>query len=147
MTVLFGINHLGSTILISRDRPRDFTLIAAAVAVENVVLNVILIPKYGADATAFNAALSGVLLAGLSMWLVGRRFGRINLVRTFGGPTLGALAMTAAVLPTGLPFVPAAILGLAAYFAGLLLFERLAFPADYERLRAMARRRGALAPG
>ena len=146
MTVLFGINHLASTILISRYRPRDFTLIAAVVTVENVALNVILIPKYGADATAFNAALSGVLLAVLSVALVSRRFGRINLRRTFGGPTVGALAMMAVVLPMDLPFVPAAVLGVAAYLAGLLCFERLAFPADYERLRSIARRRGALAP-
>jgi len=86
--------------------------------------------QYGADATAFNAAVSGVLLAALSVALVGRRFGRVNLLRTFGGPTAGALAMTAAVLPAGLPFVPAAALGLAAYLGGLLAFERLAFPAD-----------------
>lgn len=145
-TVMFGINNLAATILISRDRPRDFTVIAGIVTAENVLLNVILIPKYGADATAFNAALSGVLLATLSVWLINRRFGRVNLLRTFGGPTAGALAMTAAVLPAGLPLVPAAVLGVSAYLAGLLLFERFAFPADYERLRAIARRRGALAP-
>lgn len=140
MTVMFGINNLGATILISRDRPRDFTLIAAAVAAENVILNVILIPKYGADATAFNAALSGVLLAALSVVLIGRRFGRVNLLRAFGGPATGALVMTAVVLPAGLPFLVAAPLGLGAYLVGFLAFERFAFPADLAGLRSLARR-------
>lgn len=145
MTVMFGINNLSATMLISRDRPRDFMLIAAGVGAENVILNVILIPKYGADATAFNAALSGVLLATLSVGVIARRFGRVNLLLMFGGPTAGALAMTAVVLPAGLPFVPAAALGLCAYLGGLLAFERIAFPADFARLRSILWRRGPLA--
>lgn len=146
MTVLFGINHLASTVLISRDRPRDFTRIAALVAAENVILNVVLIPKYGADAAAFNAALSGALLGVMSVAIIGRRFGRISLLRSFGGPVAGGLAMAAVVLAVGLPAIPAAALGLAAYLLGLLGFERFLFPNDYATLRSVVRRREALAP-
>lgn len=135
MTALLGLNGLASTVLISRDRPRDFGRIVAFVAVENIVLNLILIPEYGADATAFNAALSAVLLAVLSVALVQRRFGRINLVRAFGAPVAGGAAMAAVVIPAGLPLVPAAAAGLASYAAGLLAFERLAFPDDLASLR------------
>lgn len=45
--------------------------------------------------------------------------------------------MTAAVLPLELPLVPAAAVGGVAYLAGLLTFERLAFPADLARFRAI----------
>lgn len=148
MTVLYGLNSLASTVLISRDRPKAFTRIVAFVAVENVALNLILIPEYGADGTAFNAALSGVLLAALSVALVSRHFGRISLLRAFGAPVAGGLAMTAAVLPTGLPLVPAAALGLACYLVAMLAFERLAFPADLARLRSvLSLRRGLPARG
>jgi dolichol kinase len=108
----------------------------AFVTVENVVLNLIMIPKYGADGTAFNAALSGVLLAVLSISLVGRHFGRIRLLRAFGAPVAGGLAMAAVLLPTDLPLVPAAVVGVAAYLAALLAFERLVFPADLATVRA-----------
>lgn len=136
MTVLYGLNSLASTVLITRDRPQDFTWIVAFVTLENVVLNLIMIPKYGADGTAFNAALSGVLLAVLSISLVSRHFGRIRLLRAFGAPVTGGLAMAAVLLPTDLPLVPAAAIGVAAYLAGLLAFERLVFPADLATVRA-----------
>jgi len=140
MTVLYGANSLASTVLISRDRPQDFTRIAAWVSVFNIGLNVLLIPSYGADAAAFVAALSAALLAGLSMLVVGRQFGHIRLVRAFGAPVAGALAMTALVLPTGLPLIPAAVVGAIGYAAGALAFERLAFPEDFGRMRALLSR-------
>jgi O-antigen/teichoic acid export membrane protein len=140
LTVLYGANSMASTVLISRDRPQDFTRIAVWVTAFNIVLNVILIPSYGANAAAFVAALSAALLAGLSMLVVGRKFGHIRLVRAFGAPVAGALAMTALVLPTGLPLIPAAVVGVIGYAAGALAFERLAFPEDFARLRALLRR-------
>jgi O-antigen/teichoic acid export membrane protein len=136
MTVLYGLNSLASTVLITRDRPQHFTWIVAFVAFENIVLNLILIPKYGADGTAFNAALSGLLLAVLSIALVSRHFGRIRLLRAFGAPVAGGLAMAAVMLPTDLPLVPAAAVGVACYLAGLLTFEALVFPSDLARIRA-----------
>ena len=56
--------------------------------------------------------------------------------RAFGAPVAGGLAMAAALLPTDLPLVPAAAVGVACYLAGLLTFERLVFPADLARVRA-----------
>ncbi|HEY7453290.1 MAG TPA: flippase [Thermoleophilaceae bacterium] len=135
MTVLYGANSMASTVLISRDRPQDFTRIAAWVTAFNVVLNLILIPSYGADGAAFVAALSALMLASLSMLVVGRKFGHIRLLRAFGAPLAGALAMTAVVLPTDLPLVAAAAVGGLAYVAGALAFERVAFPQDFSRLR------------
>lgn len=147
MTILYGLNGFASTVLISQDRPRDFTRIVAFVAIENIVLNVILIPEYGADATAFNAALSAALLGVLSVTLVDRRFGRINLVRAFGAPVTGGAAMAVAVMLTGLPLVPAAALGLACYAAALLAFEHFVFPADLARLRRVVSLRARAAAG
>jgi hypothetical protein len=44
--------------------------------------------------------------------------------------------MASVLLPTDLPLVPAAAVGGLAYLAGLLAFERLAFPADLAFVRA-----------
>lgn len=140
MTVLYGANSLAATVLISRDRPQAFTRIAAGVAVFNIVLNLILIPGWGADAAAFVAALSAALLTALSMFVVGGMFGRLRLVRAFGAPAAGGALMAAAVLVTGLPLVPAAVLGGAAYVVGALGFERLAYPDDLERIRGLVSR-------
>jgi len=146
VAILYGINSFASTLLISRDRPHDFTRMALVVSVVNVVMNIILIPEYGADGTAFTAAVSAVLMAVISVTLAGHRFGRVGVIRAFGAPLVGGVAMTGVVLATGLPLVPAAILGVAAYAVGLLAFERLAFPDDLARMRSLVtRRRGALA--
>lgn len=135
LAVLYGVNSLAATLLISRDRPHEFTRIAGFVAIENIVLNVILIPRYGADAAAFNAALSGVLLAALSLVVVSRAVGTVRAGRIFGGPVVGAAAMTGVVLTTSLALVPAAALGIAVYAAAALAFERVVFPEDFEQLR------------
>jgi O-antigen/teichoic acid export membrane protein len=138
MTVLYGVNALASTVLIGRDRPQDFSLVAGLVAVENIALNVILMPEYGADAAAFNAALSALLLAVLGIAMVSRHVGRVNLLRAFGAPLAGGAAMAAAVLPLDPPLIPGLAVGGVAYLAGLLAFERLAYPDDLARLRAIA---------
>jgi O-antigen/teichoic acid export membrane protein len=136
MTVLYGLNLLTATVLISRDRPQEFTRIVAAVAVVNLALNLLMIPRYGADATAFNAALSGLLLAVLGVRLIARSVGALRPLRAFAAPIVGGCAMASVVLPTNLPLVPAAALGIAVYLAAVLLFERFVYPEDFGRLRA-----------
>jgi O-antigen/teichoic acid export membrane protein len=136
MTVMYGVNSLAATVLISRDRPKDFTRIVAVVAILNIVLNIVLIPHYGADAAAFNAALSGVLLAGLGVALVARRVGTVRVVRAFAAPTVGGSMITAVFLAAPVAPVFAFGLALAAYAAAVPVFERVAYPSDFRRLRA-----------
>ncbi|MGI8873790.1 MAG: oligosaccharide flippase family protein [Egibacteraceae bacterium] len=135
MTLLYGISSLTATVLISRDRPLEFGRVLALVAVENVVLNVILIPRYGADAAAFNAALSALILAVSSLVLIARRFGTVNPLRAFAAPVVGGAAMSAVIVVLSLPLVPAVVVGGLAYLAGTIVFERIAFPADFKQIR------------
>ncbi len=137
VTVLYGVNSLGGTVLISQDRPKDQTVILAAVSAINVIINLALIPRYGADATAFTAAVSALLLAVLGFVVVRHRFGAVSPVKAFAGPTVGGGAMAAVVLWTGLPLLPALLLGLVSYAASVLTFERLWYPDDFTRLRAI----------
>jgi O-antigen/teichoic acid export membrane protein len=138
--VAFGINNLIATALIARDRPDRFVRIAVICAVENVTLNLVLIPEYGADAAAFNAALTGVLLGALSL-REARRLGPIRLVRAFGAPVAGGAAMAAVALIGAVPLIPALAVGGAAYAAGFIAFDRAVFPDDLEIIRGLIRRR------
>ncbi len=141
MTVLYGINFFASTILVARGRPGGFTRAAIVIIVQNVVFNVVLIPIYGASGAAFNAVLSGVLLAGLAVRQVGLITRRINPVRAFGGPLAAGGVMAGAVLAAGLPLIPSIALGGLTYLATLALLEWLLHRDDLRLALSIARAR------
>ncbi len=132
VAVLYGINSLAATVLISRDRPKDFVRIIAVVVIANIVLNIFTIPRWGADAAAFNAALSGVVLAVASVVMIARCFGAVRPLRAFGAPLAGALAMSVLILAVPMPLLAAVAAGTLAYAAGALAFERIVYPVDLE---------------
>ena len=106
----------------------------AFVTVENVVLNLIMIPKYGADGTAFNAALSGVLLAVLSIALVSRHSAASSCCgRSAHRSPVGWRWRR--VLPPTFRWYPRPRSG-PGLPASALVFERLAFPEDLAFVRA-----------
>jgi len=145
MVVLIGLNDLAAVLLIARDRPLAFARVVGAVTVLNIALNFVLIPTYGASGAAFTAALSAFLLLVLGMIVVRPLTGRVRMLRPFGGAAAGAAAMTLCVLGLGLPLVPAGALGLAAYAAGYIAFERAFYPDDLRTfLDVVRRRRGAV---
>lgn len=145
-TVFYAINSLAATVLIARDRPGTFSRLLVGVAVLNIAMNLILIPPYGAGGAAFTAAVSGLLLAVLSVRCVTTVVGRVSLLRALAGPTLAGLAMTAAILPFDLPLVPAAAAGTLAYAAVLAGFERLAYPDDFAAMLRLLKRRAGPRP-
>jgi O-antigen/teichoic acid export membrane protein len=132
MTVLFGLNSMAITISISRDRPHDFTVPAGLVLVQNVIFGLVLLPLYGADGAALNLVLSSALLFGLTFRNVTRLVGAISPIRVLVAPLLsGAALIGAAALLSGLPWIPAAALAVAAYGLAFLVVERLLFPGDF----------------
>jgi O-antigen/teichoic acid export membrane protein len=145
-TVFYAVNSLAATVLIARDRPGTFSRLLVGVGILNIVMNLILIPPYGAAGAAFTAAVSGLLLAVLSVRCVTTVVGRVSLVRALTGPTLAGLAMTAAILPFDLPLVPAAAIGTVAYVAVLAGFERLAYPEDFAAMLRLVKRRARSRP-
>lgn len=139
MTVLYGINYFASTVLVARGRPGGFTRSALVIIVQNVVFNLILIPIYGASGAAFNAVLSGVLLAGLAVRQVGLTTRRIDPGRAFAGPLTAGAVMAGAVLLAGLALIPSMLLGGLVYAGALLAFERLVHPDDVRLALSIAR--------
>ena len=140
MLVFVGINDLAVVLVIARERPLGFARAIAAVLVVNVLVNLVVIPEYGATGAAAVAAGSGLLLFALGFLLVRSITGRLRLVRPLGAAVLAGAAMAAVVLACGLPHLAAWTLGVAAYAIVFLGFERLAFPDDLKAFRTVLRR-------
>ena len=149
MTVLYGVNTYAATVLISRDQPLAFARSAAILIVQNVVFNIILIPTYGAEGAAFNAVLSGLLLAVLSLRAADRVAGPASFGRAFAAPVLSGALMVGTIFALGIGFASAAV-GAVVYCAAFAGIERVAAPRDFEfykgMLRAASRKGGTIGP-
>ena len=146
VVALYGLNQFTSVLLISRYRPEDMRRILLVVLAQNVVFNLILIPPLGADGAAISGAASAVLLAGLSLHAGRRVTGRLGLARVLSGPALAGAAM-AAVLSALQPSLWVGVpLGAVIYVAVLTLWERSAYPDDFEVIVQTLRRRGGQEP-
>jgi O-antigen/teichoic acid export membrane protein len=118
--------------------------VAAAVLVQNVVLNLVLIPRASFDAAAAATSISELTLAVTFTVLALRRTGRVRGLRVVAGPVAGgaAMAVVALLAPESLPVLAGALL---AYGAVLVAVERLLFPADLALLLGVVTRRAGVA--
>jgi O-antigen/teichoic acid export membrane protein len=126
---LFGLSYLSFYVLISQGRQRVIPWITAAVAAQNVALNLLLIPPYAYDGAAAAASISEGTLAVLLIALCLRHTGRISVSRIVVGPAIGCagIAVVAAVGGANLPTLAVAA---AVYPPLLLVVERRLHPAD-----------------
>lgn len=148
MAILFGWNVFVSAVLISRDMPSGFTKAALVVLAQNVVFNLILIPKYGATGAAISSVSSGVLLAILTIRPITAAVGSVRYLRVLIAPVLAGVAMAGACLAVGVDhMVLAGLAGVAAFAAAFLVVERLLYRDDfaiYASLISRLRSRGRL---
>ena len=98
---------------------------------ENILLNLILIPRWSLFGAALGTSISEVLVAGALMVLAGEMRGRLHVRRIVTGAVLGSAAAAAVMVPLNDSLLPSVPLGIVAYFAVLLTYERLAFPQDF----------------
>ena len=126
MTLLYGINAYASVSLVARYRPLAYGRLLVPVIALHVVLNLILIPREGANGAAAAALASGALLAVLALWQARVVLGPADLVGAFAGPVLAGAAMAAVVLALSAPWVAELVLGAVVYAAVLSAFEWLA---------------------
>jgi O-antigen/teichoic acid export membrane protein len=139
ITVFYGLNSLAATALVARDRPLAFVRLVVVVAIQNIAMNAVLIPRYGADGAAVTAAVSGLVLTAAAIYVVQRMFGRLHLARAFAGPVAGGLAMAGLVVLLRAPFPVELAAGLLAYVCVALLVEWRAFPRDLALFMRLAR--------
>jgi O-antigen/teichoic acid export membrane protein len=144
---LFGLSYLGTVLMASQDRQGWVPWVTGACAVENVVLNLVLIPRFSlegaAAATTITELTRCLVVAALTTSVVGA----LDARRIAAGPLLGLGAMVATRVAAGDGWAVLAVAG-AAYVVVLVLAERRLFPLDVRLAReAVVRRRPSAAPG
>lgn len=134
---LFPISALSSQLFFAQGRRPTVAIVYAAVAVENIALNLFLIPRFSLQGAAVGTSISELLVAGLLITLAGEMHGRLEIRRMLAGTVLGSVAaggLLAILHDTPLVAVPLAAL---AYLTVMLGYERLAFPEDFSVIRVL----------
>ncbi len=132
MGLVWALNTTILTILATRNRPDLYTRPALLALVPNVVLSILLIPPHGAQGAAIAALAANTLLVAIMVPRTARLAGSTAWPRALAAPVAAGLAMAAAAAAlSGIPWVPAALVSLAAYAGAFLLFERAFSPADF----------------
>ncbi|MGO8905244.1 MAG: flippase [Solirubrobacteraceae bacterium] len=137
--LLYPVSAASAELFYSQGVQRAVAITSAAVLVENVLVNLVLIPHFSLNGAAAGTSISEALLAGSLLVLSRSLHGRIHVQRIVLGPVL-ASACAAAVMAAFHDYLGVAIaLGIAAYLALLLAFERLVFPDDFAVGRSFVR--------
>jgi len=149
---LFPISSLSAQLFYAQGRRPVVAIVYGLVGLENILLNLILIPRWSLFGAALGTSISEVLVAGALMVLAGEMRGRLHVRRILTGAVLGSAAAAAVMAPLNDSLLPSVPLGIVAYFAVLLTYERLAFPQDFSVIheligQARARFAGATASG
>ena len=128
--VFYAVSYLAGYALVSQQRPVVLTVVYAAVAVENVLANLVLIPTYSLNGAAVGTSVSELIAAVALAWAARKVGGSADLRRVFAGPVLAA-GVAAAVMWLLRDELSAAVAGgMVAYAATLVAFERAVFPTD-----------------
>jgi O-antigen/teichoic acid export membrane protein len=143
---LYGFSYLSNLLLVSQDRQRIIPWVTGAVAVENIVLNVLLIPHYSLNGAAFATSVTELTRATVLMGFAASVMGSFSLPRILAGPLIGcaAIGLVAWILgPSLLAMAVAAI----AYPAVLLAVEQRLYPGDVRTMFSLTLGRRRDLPG
>ena len=127
---LYPVTYLAGDLLIAQRRQTPLTLTYIAVAIENVLLNLLLIPRWSLNGAAFGTSFSQLLVLVPLIYVCQRDFGRIDWVRVLAGPAIASAVAVGLMALLRETFGVALAAGSIAYICLLLLFERLVFPED-----------------
>jgi len=135
--VLFAISALTSQLFFAQARRPVVAIVYALVGLENIALNLVLIPRFSLVGAAAGTSISELLVAGSLMVLAGDLHGRLDFRRMLAGPVLASAGAGALMILLHDKALVAAALAIVAYFALLLGYERIAFPDDFSVLHAL----------
>jgi O-antigen/teichoic acid export membrane protein len=141
--VLYPIAYIGLLLLVSQDRVRVATFVLAAVAAQNILGNLVLIPWLSLDGAALGTTFSQALLAATILIVSLRSTERLAWTRMLSGPVVASVVEAVVMLVLRDEFAVAIVAGAAVYVASLTLFERSVFPEDARIFWRLLRRRAA----
>ena len=138
---LYPVTHLAGVLLLSQDRQVALAAAHGVVALANVAANVVLISLFSLDGAAAAASLTQLLLAAGLLAAARGLLQDVSWARVLAGPALagGLAALGMAGFRDDLG--SALAIGALLYVPALVLFERLAFPADARALWGFVLRR------
>jgi O-antigen/teichoic acid export membrane protein len=138
--MLYPISALSTALIYSQDVKRIVGATYASVLVENVIWNLIAIPNFSLYGAAVGTSVSELLVASTLVLLSRRLHGRLSIKQMISGPLLASGVSAIAMTSLRGTLAAAVPVGIVAYFATLLLFERLAYPDDLAVLGSLADR-------
>lgn len=121
--VVYPIGYLSGELVAVRRPGRFVILSSAAVAVFNIVINLALIPVYGAAGAAAATFASEVLLALLGLTLARTETGTPRFLWMVGPPAIAGAVMGAAMVPFSDSLLLALPIGAGVYLGALALTE------------------------
>ncbi len=129
--MLFPISSLSCQLFYSQDVRHVVVTIYAVVLLENIVWNLIMIPRFSLYGAAAGTSVSELLVSGTLLFCSRGLHGRLNIRRILAGVLLGTAGAGALMALFSHSLLLAIPLGVASYFAIFLTFERMAFPDDF----------------
>jgi O-antigen/teichoic acid export membrane protein len=138
--ILFALGYLASYALMARGP--DLRIVAGSVAalVVNIVLNLVLIPGFGAEGAAAATVVAYLVEGALIGFFMVRTWGWPLKLAPFAAPVLGSIAV-AGVLLSPLPLIPALLVAGVAYAALWAAIVRILDPEQMRVVMGVARRR------
>jgi O-antigen/teichoic acid export membrane protein len=139
--MLFGISHLAQTTLVTQDRQKVIPWLTGAFAIENIALNLALIPSLSLEGAALATTITEVTRC-TTLFVLARRGagGHISPVRIAVGPVGAGLVMVG-IWALNAPGLVALLVAPLAYAGTLYLIESRLYPADLELLKEIVLRR------
>jgi O-antigen/teichoic acid export membrane protein len=138
--MLFGLSHLAQTTLVAQDRQKVIPWLTGGLAIENIALNLALIPSLSLDGAALATTITEVTRCTVLFVLTRRGIGHISLVRIAVGPVGAGLVMVG-IWALNAPGLVALLVAPLAYAGTLYVIESRLYPADLTLFKELVLRR------
>ena len=140
VVVLLAIVTLSTSLIVSRRNVKMIVPITAAMVVVNVVLNLILIPRYTDEGAAMAMLVTEGIFACVALLLAARLVGGVPWASMVGAPVVGGLAMAGATLLLREHLAAAVAVGCGVYLVTVIALERRLSPRDVTFVENLVRR-------
>ncbi len=138
--LVYGMAFFGSAGLQSVGRTRGLLAASAAALSTNLLLNVLLIPEYGATAAGAVTTISYTVQSGVVLGVLRRNAVRPRLLRPLLEAAVAGVLLAVVLLALPLPLLVEVPIGGLVYLATWALLVRKTDPRQLDVLRAVARR-------
>lgn len=127
---LYGLSYIGGYLLVSQNRQRVLTVVYGLVALENVLLNLVLIPTLSLEGAALGTSISQLLVAAAFVAISQRAVGKIAWRRVLVGPVTATVLATGAMVLLRDDFWAALSVATAVYLVALVAIELALYSDD-----------------